>query len=363
MKSIIFAIAVVLLYEMQATGQAHFIFLPDIYGKSIDGLGVFKVQNSSGADLTGNAIISVHENHSNTDVVKIKTPLITITPGIYNLAPNLFVRSSFIFSSNSLAGIISQTRSFPPGEYTFCYSFIPDGSHGTDEFEDCFDAMVEPLLPISLIAPSDKDTSCQTRPVLSWQPPMPFNTMMRFRLLLTEKRKGESIESLFTNSPLVLLNNISSTWINYPTASPSLKEGRTYCWQVVAYQQGIILSTSEIWDFTIKCKEADPKKPNDSYRELKLLVNGNYYIANDFLKFSFKNNYNVKKLNYSIIDIGNGFNAVKNIPEVRINQGLNNIDIDLTELNLENDKQYLLKVYPFNEPGVEVRFIYKENEK
>ena len=177
-----------------------------------------------------------------------------------------------------------------------------------------------------------------------------------------EKKQAAAIENLMMNTPLVLLDNIPSTTVSYPSFAPDLVEGKTYCWQVTAYQAGVILSKSEIWEFTVQCSDPVKPSPNDSYRELKSLVNGNYYIATRSLKFSFLNRYNVRKLDYLIYEAEKGSAKVKHIPDVAIVPGLNKIDIDLSDLDLEPGKHYILKVYPFNEPEVTVRFIYQDNE-
>jgi hypothetical protein len=355
--AILFFITVIL---QPSIGQVNFYFQPEIYGRSIDGLGSFQLQNLTPAAIKGQVSIQVKENVSKSDIVTINIPPMAFGAGINNLPRTAFANASFRFSSNAMAAIVSQTRSFPPGEYTFCFRLI-NADKGGEDYENCFDAQVQPLVPMSLLNPADKDRICEKRPPLSWLPPVPFTSSMRFRLLLTEKKQGTTAEDLLVNMPLVLLDNISTTTISYPSFAPDLQEGKTYCWQVLAYQQGVVLSRSEIWEFTVQCQE--PVKPveNDSYRELKLLMNGNYYIAKGALKFSFYNGYNVKKLGYSIHDIEAGSVKVKNTPDVAIQLGFNKIDINLDELDLKPGKHYLLKVYPFNEPTIEVRFIYNEN--
>ena len=340
--------------------QVNFIFLPEVYGRSIDGLGNVQIQNLAGQAKRGQVFITVKENISKSSIVTIVSPQVTITPGNSPFPAGVFTGSHFIFASNAMAALVSQTRNFPPGEYTFCYRWVP--ADKTDDFENCFDANIQPLVPISLISPADEDKICQKRPPLSWQPPVPFPPAMRFRLQLTEKKKGAAIENLLMNAPLVLLDNIPSTTVNYPSFAPDLQEGHTYVWQVTAYQNGIILSKSEIWEFTVQC--TDPVKPGqyDSYRELRDLVNGNYYYANRFLKFSFQNNYNVKKLAYEIYETEGGSAKIKHLPDVPIVHGMNKIDIDLTDLDLQEGKHYMLKVYPFNETDILVRFVYHEND-
>ncbi|HEX3933439.1 MAG TPA: hypothetical protein VHW43_02090, partial [Puia sp.] len=219
----------------------------------------------------------------------------------------------------------------------------------------------EPLVPIDLIYPEDKDKICQKRPPLSWKPPVPFPAGMRFRLELAQKKRGSSVESLLMNAPLVLMDNIPTTSVTYPSYAPDLTEDSTYCWQVIAYQDGVILSKSEIWEFTVQCHDPAAPMSTDSYRELKSLVNGNYYYAMSYLKFSYQNLYNYKKLQYEIYETEKGSTQIKNLPDIPLVPGLNKIDIDLDDLDLEEGKHYMLKVYPFNEPPVIVRFEYHEN--
>lgn len=359
MKQFIITLLVLCLARA-VSAQLTFYFVPDIYARNIDGLGNFQVQNLQAGNMQGRISIMVQETVTKAQVVTITTPVHTFSQGMSTFPRALFGNSVFSFGNHALAKIVNQTRTFPPGEYNICFRFVPADKLLNDEYESCFETTVQPLLPLSLILPADQDTICLKRPVLSWQPPMPYHPSMRFRLLLTEKNGKDAAESILKNVPLLLLDNISGTTLNYPSNYPELKEGKTYCWQVAAYQQGTIISTSEVWEFTVQCREPEKPAPADSYRELKSLVNGNYYIANRFLKFSFLNNYNITALNYSIHSLEKGGEKIKNTPVVKIRQGLNKIDIDLTELDLEPGKQYLLKVVPFNESPVEIRFTYKD---
>ena len=343
----------------QGMAQVNIIFIPEVYGRTVDGLGMFQLQNLSGQTVPGQVVITVQENISKKQVLVMTSPQFNVVPGISPFPASVYGNSRFAFNNNSLAAIASQTRNFPPGEYTYCFQFTTPNTHAGDE--SCFDANIEPLVPIDLLYPGDKDKLCQKRPPLSWKPPVPFPAGMRFRLELTQKKRGSSVESLLMNAPLVLMDNIPSTSVNYPSYAPDLMEDSTYCWQVVAYQNGVILSRSEIWEFTVQCKEAGTPASLDSYRELKSLVNGNYYYATAWLKFTYQNNYNYKKLHYEIYETGKGLTAVKNLPEIPLIPGLNKIDIDLTQLDLDEGKHYVLRVYPFNEPPVEVRFEYHES--
>jgi hypothetical protein len=360
MKKQAFYFLLALFYSTLATGQLNFTFLPELYGRSVDGLGRVQFNNMTGRVMEGHLFIGVNETSSGNQVLLIKTPLITIPSGSSNLQKSLYNNSSFQFSGNAYGAIASQTRNFAPGEYTFCFRFVPLNKLLFDEYENCFDGVIQPMVPLSLLLPEHKDSICNKRPLLNWQPPIPFSSFMRFRLVLTEKTTKESSESLLKNRPLLLLDNISGISVNYPAVNPDLKEGQTYCWQVIAYERGLLVSRSEIWEFTVKCKEELKPGINDSYRELKLLVNGNYYIANRSIRFSYRNEYNIKKLRYEIFDIGHGGKPVKGLPDIKLNQGVNKIEINLLDMGLKDGNSYLLKVFPFDEPPVEIRFVYKD---
>jgi hypothetical protein len=357
MRIILYFIFLTLFAASSSTAQIMFHFVPEVYARNLDALSTVQVQNMS-ATANGQISITVRENSKRIDIVEITTPVFLVKQGINTIPKNVFGNSVLRFGNNPYGKIVNQTKSFPPGDYSFCFVFIPS-EKGSSESENCFDALIEPLVPMQLLLPVNQDTICLKRPVLSWQPPMPYNGSMYFRLMLTEKKQARNgTEAMLKNAPLLLLDNIRSTTLMYPVNYPELKEGTTYFWQVVAYQQGIIISTSEVWGFTVKCKE-DAAVDNDSYRELKLLVNGNYYITGQYLKFSFLNNYNIKKLQYTILDISEGGKPVKHLPEIKLMQGLNKVDIDITDIGLKQGKTYILKVFPFNEPPVEVRFIYQ----
>lgn len=342
------------------SAQINFIFLPEVYGRSVDGLGNFQIQNTTGQSLRGRVSVNVRENISKTQVLIMESPVFPVNPGTTAFPVTVYAGCSFNFASTPIAAITSQTRNFPPGEYTYCFRFVTGGTH--EDEESCFDANIQPQVPISLIYPADEDKICQKRPALNWQPPVPFPANMLFRLELTQKKQGlADVEALTMNAPLILLDNIPSTTVSYPSYAPDLQEDSTYCWQVIAFQNGVIMSRSEIWEFTVQCSDSVKPASDDNYRELKSMVNGNYYYAFGVLKFSYQNKYNLKKLVYEIYQTEGTSDKIKNPPDIPLVHGYNKVDIDLSDLDLESGKHYMLKVYPFNEPPVVVRFVYQEN--
>jgi hypothetical protein len=228
MKRTTYITLLLLVFAGGVSAQVNFMFLPELYGRHVDGLGTFQVQNMGSEKINGRVFITVTENTSGAAVVTVVTPLFILNPGVTSFSKPVYSNSSFRFASTAYGAIAAQTRGIPPGDYTFCFLFMPQDKSRFSEHENCFDGDIQPLVPLTLLNPGLLDTICSKRPVLSWQPPMPTSAAMRFRLLLTEKKHGNPAEDLLMRAPLLLLDNISSSVINYPSVNPELKEGETY---------------------------------------------------------------------------------------------------------------------------------------
>src|SRR4051812_11682208 len=107
MKPFIMLFICAALLNTEATAQFNFLFQPDIYGKTVDGLGIFQVQNLTGKSITGNVIIDVKESRRKVNVVRITCPHLTVLPGINSFSRISFINASFIFAKADLANIVS----------------------------------------------------------------------------------------------------------------------------------------------------------------------------------------------------------------------------------------------------------------
>ena len=165
MKRYLFFFVFAVLSAGSVQGQINFIYVAEVYGRSVDGLANFQLQNLSGQTRTGQVVISVRENISKTQVLTVYSPQFNLVSGTSYFPSSVYTNCRFVFSNTPMAAIASQTRNFPPGEYTYCFKFITGGH---EEEENCFDANIEPIVPIDLINPADQDKICQKRPPLCW---------------------------------------------------------------------------------------------------------------------------------------------------------------------------------------------------
>lgn len=354
MKKLLFTILIICF--SRAFGQMNFIFTSSTLTRTVDGVLNFQIQNLTGKNLLGNLIISAKNSQSNQPLFIIYSQEVKVPNGVSSSLQYNLLSAKISFSQNQEAKLISQTRKFLSGTYTICFKFMPTDKL-QDEYENCVDIEIAPLTPVSLISPDDMDTICSKRPYLSWQPPMPLSQAVKYKMFLTEKKDNQTIESLFLNVPIINIDGITSSGVVYHSSAPDLQEGKTYVWQVVAYESSQVISQSEIWTFTVQCKDKI-NDFNDNYRELKTIINGNFYLSTDILKFAFVNNYNVKKLDYSILDIQNDMKPIERVPEVKLINGYNKININLNQIELTENKDYLIVVRPFNQNEIKVRFRY-----
>src|SRR6185369_2021631 len=194
-----------------------------------------------------------------------------------------------------------------------------------------------------------------------WQPPMPLSVATKFRLVVTEvKDKQDVAEAIAYNMPVINQWNIPGNLLYYPSSAPDLKEDVTYAWQVIVYNGKILNARSEIWTFKIKCQDKPAIINTGSYRELKETADGDFYIADKVLRFSFNNPYSSGTLNYSIENLSEKEKVTKDLPELKVLPGLNKYDLDLSQNKFfKTDKEYLLKVKLADNRELSVKFIYK----
>jgi hypothetical protein len=342
------------IYSSSSSAQLNFFYNIDLYGRSVDGLGKVLINNLYNQGIQGQLSITVKEMRTNQLVIQVITPVFNLSRGQNHLPATVWANATIQNGGSDYAMIAQQTRSFPPGLYQFCFIFSPSDK-SIETASDCVEGEIQPLIPMQLVDPVDRDSVCSNRPILIWHAPIPVPASASYRILLVEKT-GDPVESILANRPVLALSNLTTTTLPYPGNLPPLQEGKTYCWQVFTVDRNVMLSKSEIWEFTVGCNEKAPPVNKDAYRELKSISNGNYYIADNYIKFSYQNRYNSKKLNYSIFDFNDNGNKIKNLPIISLQPGLNKIDLDVSDIGLENGKVYLLKVYPFNEDVIVVQF-------
>jgi hypothetical protein len=355
--------SLLLSFSFKSTAQISFGFSPAMYGQNLEGLAFAQIINTIQVNIEIAVTIKVSEV-SGADVLSIRTQPFWIRQGVSQIDRRAFSNGRFVFANNSLGTVVKQSGKLAEGEYEYCFDVEVLSSKGNvvplANYEQCFIHNLQPLTPLLLINPVDGDELCNKRPDFIWQPPMPLPLNAKFRILLAEvKEKQDIVEAVAFNQPILNQANIRTNNLFYPANIPDLKEGHTYAWQVTVYVNQTILKKSEVWTFTVKCKEETKQADGESYRELKGSDDGNYYLANKYLRFSFNNPYNKGFVNYTIESISEPGTKIKGLPQLELNIGINKHELNFAENNsMKPGHEYLLKVNLPNRQ-LQLRFIYK----
>jgi hypothetical protein len=278
-------------------------------------------------------------NTATNDVLNVTTQAITLITGANRINSSEGVSAKWVYANTETAIILQSTGKLPYGRYTYAVQVFaastnkPLGS-ASNEID------VDPMLPPELSSPHNEDTITVKYPLLTWIPPRPIiglSIVYSLRLVALQPNQS-SAEGLLQNTPLVNLDNLSSTYTTYPATAEELKSGITYAWQVGASYEGYSLGTTEIWTFTVK---PPPPPPADDiiYPVAAKTSDGHFYVTKGIIRFAYINKANDKKLSYVIRRLAKKKN-LESLPELDIKAGANKLEIDLRHNTGLKEKEY-----------------------
>lgn len=345
-----------------ACAQVNIMFVPEIYGRNVNGLLECKIL-STNQRLTASLTVTVRERKEGT-VCVLRTGEFLVVPGT-NTVPATAARSGSVQFANSRTGrIIGQSKLFPTGEYDYCFALT---IRNTDNppFEQCFSYSLAPFTELSLIDPFNKDTICSKRPVLSWEPLIPAIPGSYYQLVLSEVKTGQNAtEALNYNLPLINQRSLISPVLPYPSMGRELQQGKKYAWQVTAYKDLTILNRSAVWEFVVDCKDSlnkDEEETDNGYRDIEEGAYGNFYAAHGKLKLMIVNDYAPQDLNYEIYAVIGYGQKIKRLPKVRLLYGKNKVSIDLANVKgLVPHQYYVMNILFANGDRKSLRFLYEK---
>lgn len=346
---------------MGLKAQLSVSFVPEVQGRTIDGLWKARIANS-GSQQYVNVIITVREAASGA-VVTIQTPPFDLLPGVNSIPAGAAFNAAVTFGNSQLATVVQQSGFFPGGDYEYCFQVYEGISHDVElSAEQCFNYVLEPFSNLQLIQPYDGDKICDKRPAFTWQPLVPMLNGVMYRMILVEVQEGQQrVEAIRTNIALINQLNIPIPMLLYPSMANDLVTGKKYAWQVAAYSNELLLAESEIWDFSLDCQEDTPVVSNEAFRHIDDLSKGNFYVARGQLLFAFDNAYEAGILQYSIRCLTKPDETVTRLPKVKVNRGRNQVLIDLGDHHSFTDGHYyIMDVKLPDGEEKQLRFIYKD---
>jgi len=150
--------------------------------------------------------------------------------------------------------VITRMGQLPSGDYDICVDVI-NASTGEVLGTDCISHEVVLVSQVALVYPTDAITLLPENryPIFTWMPPVPTakGEPVTYKLKIVDVYGMQSGYDAMQSNPLYFSSsNIRSTSLQYPVSARQFKEGNKYAWQIEAYVNGNLLSSSEIYDFT-----------------------------------------------------------------------------------------------------------------
>jgi hypothetical protein len=340
--------------------QVNIMFNANAFGNNIRGLSSVQFINNSPNVYTGTLTIDVKNLMNNSVILHAIVTGVVIKPGNNVIPQSRFSSSPFNYAATNDGNYLRQTGNFPETELEFCFRIDATlKDNNAEVFENCFISSNLLASPMQLLQPDMGDQFCNKRPSFTWQPPMPMNPNMKFTLKVAEIHdKQSAAEAILNNSPVIFQQNIKGYMVMYPAGSPDLKEEKKYAWQVIATVNDR-LTLSEVWEFGIQCDKQKIDTP--SFRLLKDEDDGGYLQTGSMLRFAVYNSLIKGKLQYEIIDLTSSKRPFKKLPEFELQNGSNNIMIDLNKIpGMQYDNEYELKVLLPGGKKVALRFKYDD---
>lgn len=351
-----------LLLPLMGVAQWSFTFLPEVQGRTLEGLMMVKIVHPEAQKRSCFLVITVSESKSGK-IAEAHTGAFDLNAGLNGVPGHVVYSTAWKFGSGKLATVLRQSHYFPEGEYEYCFELYENdkGRPGGLLAEQCFNYMLEPFSPLLLTEPYDGDQLCDKRPTLFWQPMLPVIPGMQYRLLLVEVKEGQPrAEALHYNMPIIQQTNIQTPMLFFPPLSRELQEGKRYAWQVLASRNELVLARSEIWDFTVKCVDSAKAHPSESFRNIEDLTKGNFYIAEGRILFAVTNTYEKAELKYDIQCLNKPEIKLRKLPKVVLERGRNQVVIDLTDEKAFTDGYfYILNMRLPSGETKQLRFVYK----
>ena len=149
---------------------------------------------------------------------------------------------------------VRKTGTMPEGIYTICI-YVKDAQN---DYVLGFDCPVIPIThpsPPELINPQDGAEVKEELPIFIWTPPMSLKMgdFVTYQLKIVELLDGQVPQEAMESNPAWFVEKgITSTSFQLPLSARSLEAGRSYAWQITAFneKEHFEIDKSEVWMFT-----------------------------------------------------------------------------------------------------------------
>lgn len=280
-------------------------------------------------------------------------------------------------NSSELSAMGQTGGSFLIGDYTVEYNLLgttsgnPAGTY-TSVNQESYNHSVFLIQPTTLIFVLDQDTIDDKHPSFVWTPSIlppgyndgTSNPEVTYTYNLTKVIGNQSpFQAISSNTMYYTQSGLSYSYLQYPYSATELEDSATYAWQVHAYVNSGLLSSSEIWTFTLMKKEKKIKVPTPLLRKER--TQNFVKVTENTIGFSYMEEYgqgeNSFELTVRFYNEQQHSYAENSQTTVNVIPGMNRYELKLcpSELNLA-DGIYLLELTNKKGESYYLRFIYEQ---
>lgn len=323
---------------------------PGVFAKSQ--LWNLAVLNSYSHPMNVRIVMTISDLQSNQLVLSGTSRFFILNQGAAQVSQQMVSPISYQ-AVNSNYPVDPQPDGFlPVGIFTVCYTIFWQNNDGLETVaEQCETLEVEPLSPPQLILPDNQDKITETHPFFTWSAPMSTTLLSGLRYdwklveVLPYQSAGDAIQQ---NIPVWFQRSLSTSTFQYPMAQPKLDSSKLYAWQVTALNNLSPVSSSDIWTFKVGTNmEPAPGRKRGTYADLKSAPNGQFFLIDGDVQFTFNNQSNQPLINIMVYDLKNGrrlplLNSPIQLPVI---PGKNYLRIPASAVRgLKKNHPYLLEV-------------------
>jgi hypothetical protein len=218
---------------------------------------------------------------SQGEIVEGTTAVFSLPPGVKVVNTRELVPMDIKVINDKYADIIKNLNAVPSGEYEICVAVI-DAATGATLGYQCLQTQSQNISKIELLAPEDNSlieggkvlTEIQSSQedmqeniqivngsyiVFSWLPPPPIipAQQVTYSIKITEiLGLQSSYDALQSNPAFYKQDDLYTTIFQFPSVAREFSPGKRYAWQVSAYINKVLVSNSEVRDFSFGKYEA-----------------------------------------------------------------------------------------------------------
>lgn len=306
---------------------------------------------------------------SSAEIVTITSQVVELENGLTQFTANdIFVNNKNILSSYPYYDFINMTNTLPFGEFDICFR-VKDAQTQVELTRFCSPTIISPSSPPMLISPADEEEIYTPLPTFSWFSPSPvlYGMNITYDIKIVEVFNSQSPEdAIQINNPIVLEEDIPSTFFAYSISHTPLKYDTYYAWQIVAKNSLLIadangsfkdiIAQSEVSTFILR--NLPSANPLECYHTISEQINSTPETINKKLRILFLNpDQQTGPLDYELTDSAD--NVINLNESYIINRGANRFVFDLTSIpSIKANGTYIFTIKGINNKEYQLKFKY-----